>query len=90
MTFAYFQDITLSPLRYFLGYRTLKKQQYMTGNTMKLYPILLLLICGFLPIAGVASPTYDAFSNYIAPAVNGELSAEEAIQMMRDDLEALM
>ena len=44
----------------------------------------------FLPIAGVASPTYDAFSNYIAPAVNGELSAEEAIQMMRDDLEALM
>ncbi len=44
----------------------------------------------FLPIAGVASPTYDAFSNYIAPAVNGELSAEEAIQMMRDDLESLM
>jgi len=41
-------------------------------------------------VTGVASPTYDAFQNFIMPAVNGQLSAEEAVQMVRDDVESLM
>jgi multiple sugar transport system substrate-binding protein len=44
----------------------------------------------FSPLTGVASPTYDAMQNYIMPAVNGQLSSEEAVQMLRDDLESLM
>ena len=44
----------------------------------------------FSPITGVAGPTYDAFTNYMVPAINGQLSAEEAVQMMRDELESLL
>lgn len=41
------------------------------------------------PIAGVAGPIYDAMQNYLVPAVNGQLDPEQAIGMMRDDLEGL-
>jgi len=44
----------------------------------------------FNAISGVASPTYDAMQNFLMPSLNGQLSAEEAIQMIRDDLESLM
>lgn len=39
------------------------------------------------PLAGVASPVYDAVANYIAPAMNGEMSAQEAIDEMKADLQ---
>jgi multiple sugar transport system substrate-binding protein len=39
------------------------------------------------PLAGVASPVYDAVANYIAPAMNGELGAQEAIEEMKADLQ---
>jgi multiple sugar transport system substrate-binding protein len=39
------------------------------------------------PLTGVASPTYDAAGNYLMPAVNGEISAQEAMESMRDDLQ---
>lgn len=39
------------------------------------------------PLAGVASPVYDAVANYIAPAMNGELGAQEAIDEMKADLQ---
>ena len=42
------------------------------------------------PDAGVASPLYDAVGNYIEPSVNGQLSAEEALQMFADDLQSQM
>lgn len=42
------------------------------------------------PAAGVASPLYDAVGNYLEPAVNGQLSAEEALQMFSDDLQSQM
>jgi multiple sugar transport system substrate-binding protein len=42
------------------------------------------------PIAGVATPTYDAVGNYFSPAINGQLSAEEALQMFSDDLQSQM
>jgi multiple sugar transport system substrate-binding protein len=38
-------------------------------------------------LAGVASPVYDAVANYIAPAMNGEMSAQEAIDEMKADLQ---
>ena len=41
-------------------------------------------------VAGVASPLYDAVGNYIEPSVNGQLSAEEALQMFADDLQSAM
>lgn len=41
-------------------------------------------------IAGVASPVYDLVLNVMVPAVNGFLSPEEAVQMMRDELGAMM
>ena len=39
------------------------------------------------PLAGVASPVYDAAGNYAMPAVNGEMSAEDAAKQLRDDLQ---
>lgn len=39
------------------------------------------------PLAGVASPVYDAAGNYLMPAVNGEMGAQEAMESMRDDLQ---
>lgn len=38
-------------------------------------------------LAGVASPVYDAVANYISPAMNGELGAQEAIEEMKADLQ---
>ena len=38
-------------------------------------------------LAGVASPVYDAVANYISPAMNGEMSAQEAIDEMKADLQ---
>ena len=41
-------------------------------------------------LTGVASPTYDAAGNFLMPAVNGEMSAQEAMEGMRDDLNGQM
>jgi multiple sugar transport system substrate-binding protein len=38
-------------------------------------------------LAGVASPVYDAVANYISPAMNGEMTAQEAIDEMKADLQ---
>lgn len=38
-------------------------------------------------LAGVASPVYDAVANYISPAVNGEMTSQEAIDEMKADLQ---
>ena len=38
------------------------------------------------PIAGVASPLYDAILNYFVPAINGQLPVEQAVQMLEQDL----
>ncbi|ODT83884.1 extracellular solute-binding protein [Devosia sp.] len=38
------------------------------------------------PLAGVASPLYDAAGNYLMPAVNGEIDPQTAMEEMRDDL----
>jgi multiple sugar transport system substrate-binding protein len=38
-------------------------------------------------LAGVASPVYDASGNYMMPAVNGEMTGQEAMEAMRDDLQ---
>lgn len=40
------------------------------------------------PLAGVASPVYDAVSNYLEPAVNGQLPTDQALEMLRQDLES--
>ncbi len=40
------------------------------------------------PIAGVASPIYDAVGNFLEPAVNGQLPADEAVAMFAEELEA--
>jgi multiple sugar transport system substrate-binding protein len=37
-------------------------------------------------LAGVASPVYDAAGNFLMPAINGEMTAQEAMEGMRDDL----
>ncbi|MBP1807092.1 extracellular solute-binding protein [Rubellimicrobium aerolatum] len=39
------------------------------------------------PLAGVGSPVYDAAGNFLMPAVNGELTGQEAMEGMRDDLQ---
>lgn len=39
-------------------------------------------------IAGVASPLYDAVTNFLEPAVNGQLPADQAVQMFGEELEA--
>lgn len=40
------------------------------------------------PVAGVASPLYDAVANFFEPSINGQLSAEEAVPMFIEELEA--
>ncbi len=40
------------------------------------------------PVAGVASPTYDAAGNLLVPALSGQLPVERAIQMMKQELES--
>ena len=37
---------------------------------------------------GVASPAYDAAGNYMIPALNGEISPEEAAKKIRDDMQS--
>jgi len=39
------------------------------------------------PLAGVASPVYDAVANYISPAMNAEMDPQEAIEEMKADLQ---
>lgn len=38
-------------------------------------------------LTGVASPTYDAAGNFLMPAINGEMTTQEAMEGMRDDLQ---
>jgi multiple sugar transport system substrate-binding protein len=40
------------------------------------------------PLAGVASPTYAAIGNFVFPAISGEMTAQEAVEGMRDDLQS--
>lgn len=40
------------------------------------------------PIAGVASPVYDAVGNFLEPAITGRLPIEQALQMFKQDLES--
>ena len=39
-------------------------------------------------VAGVASPLYDAVANFFEPAINGQLPADQAVQMFGEELEA--
>ncbi len=39
-------------------------------------------------IAGVASPVYDAAGNFLEPAINGQLPADQAVPMFIEELEA--
>jgi multiple sugar transport system substrate-binding protein len=39
------------------------------------------------PLAGVASPVYDAAGNFIMPAMNGDMAPADAASGMRDDLQ---
>ena len=38
-------------------------------------------------MTGPASPVYDAASNFVTPAMNGDLNATEAARQMRDDMQ---
>ncbi len=38
-------------------------------------------------IAGVASPAYDAATNFLEPAVNGQMDPASAVEQMRDELQ---
>lgn len=42
------------------------------------------------PIAGVASPLYDAINNLVAPAVHGFLEPQDAAEQMKQDLQSLL
>lgn len=42
------------------------------------------------PLAGVASPIFDAVQNYFEPALNGQLDAESALQMFVDEVQSQM
>ncbi len=39
------------------------------------------------PLAGVASPVYDAAGNYLIPAINGEMDTQTAMEDLRADLQ---
>ena len=39
-------------------------------------------------ITGVASPAYDASTNFMQPAVNGQMDAKTAVEQMRDELQS--
>ena len=39
------------------------------------------------PLAGVASPVYDAAGNYVVPAMNGEIAPADAAKQMAEDLQ---
>lgn len=38
-------------------------------------------------ITGVASPAYDATTNYIVPAVNGQMKPDDAVKRMQEELQ---
>ena len=38
-------------------------------------------------VTGVASPAYDAATNFLEPAVNGQMEAGAAVEQMRDELQ---
>lgn len=38
-------------------------------------------------IAGVASPTYSAAENFLQPAINGQLSAKDAVEQLKEQLQ---
>jgi len=42
------------------------------------------------PLAGVASPIYEATQNFVVPALNGQLDPAEAIEQMREELQSQM
>jgi multiple sugar transport system substrate-binding protein len=42
------------------------------------------------PIAGVGSPLFDAVTNLLVPAVHGLLPTDQALQMLEEELEALL
>jgi len=42
-----------------------------------------------ISIAGVAGPIYEATQNFIVPALNGQLDPEDALDMVRDELQGL-
>lgn len=41
-------------------------------------------------IAGVASPVYDAATNYLLPAVNGQLAPADAVRQTQDELQGAL
>jgi len=42
------------------------------------------------PIAGVASPLYDAINNLVAPAVHGFMEPQDAAEQMKQELQSLL
>lgn len=42
------------------------------------------------PVAGVASPVYDAAINIISPAIHGYMAPEDAVAKMKSDLEGVL
>jgi multiple sugar transport system substrate-binding protein len=42
------------------------------------------------PVAGVASPIYDAVGNYFDPAINGLLPVDQALEMFKQEIDALL
>ncbi|WP_421726056.1 extracellular solute-binding protein [Bauldia sp.] len=41
-------------------------------------------------IAGVASPLFDAATNYLVPAVNDDMDPQEAMELLRDELQSML
>lgn len=41
------------------------------------------------PLAGISGPIFDVMSTYFVPTLNGEMEPEEAVEMIRDELNAL-
>ncbi|HEY6631330.1 MAG TPA: extracellular solute-binding protein [Rhizobiaceae bacterium] len=41
------------------------------------------------PVAGIAGPIFDVMSNYFVPTLNGELDPAEAVQSIKEELNAL-
>jgi multiple sugar transport system substrate-binding protein len=41
------------------------------------------------PLAGVAGPIFDVMSTYFVPTLNGEMDPAEAVEAIREELNAL-
>lgn len=41
------------------------------------------------PLAGISGPIFDVMSTYFVPTLNGEMEPAEAVEMIRDELNAL-